>query len=211
MWIEIFRGGKQVDSKGTEQDGSELIKKAVKLFNPTHHEPPVVIGHPATNRPAWGWVAELRSEFRDGVEVLMARLKDLQPEFLELLRKKMFKKRSASFHKDGSLRHVGFLGSVAPAVKALADPEFSGAAAFEFSEKIEREGDEMDLEKIKAMFEDPMFEKFMDRQLKLFEIWKEVAEKDQARADQAGGGSEYSEGADSLYDHRAGVPLTMKV
>lgn len=218
MWIEIFKGGKQTDSLGREQDGDWFIDQAISKFSPDEYEPPVVLGHPRNNHPAWGWVESLKTEIRDGCKVLFAKLKDLQPEFVDLINRKMYKKRSASFHKDGSLRHIAFLGAIGPAVRALKDinpalagMEFSESAAFEFSQPIEFGEDEMDLEKIKAMVEDPNFQKFMEQTEKLFQIWKEVAEKDQARADQAGGGSDYSEAADSLYDHRAGVPLTMKV
>ncbi|MBF0531033.1 MAG: hypothetical protein HQK55_17555, partial [Deltaproteobacteria bacterium] len=48
-WIEIFRGGSQVDSAGRSHNGDELIDQAVAGFNAVQHEPPVVIGHPAEN------------------------------------------------------------------------------------------------------------------------------------------------------------------
>ena len=41
------------------------------------------------------------------------------------LNKGFIKKRSISLDKDGKLRHVGFLGGAAPAVKGLADIQFS--------------------------------------------------------------------------------------
>jgi hypothetical protein len=80
----------------------------------------VVVGHPKDNAPAYGWVESLK---RDG-EVLWAKLKDIVPEFREWLDKKLYKKRSISLYPDGSLRHVGFLGAVPPAVKGLPDPAF---------------------------------------------------------------------------------------
>lgn len=131
-WIPIFKGGKQMDSAGREHDGDELINNAVKTFNAAEHEPPAVIGHPADNAPAWGWVQELK---REG-DMLMARFKDLVPEFKDMVNKGMFKKRSASFYPDGRLRHVGFLGAMPPAVKGLPDVAFndSGAMSFEFSD-----------------------------------------------------------------------------
>ncbi len=41
-WIEIFRGGKQIDGSGREHDGDALIDRAVKTFNAAAHEPPLV-------------------------------------------------------------------------------------------------------------------------------------------------------------------------
>lgn len=131
-WIPIFKGGKQMDSAGREHDGDELINNAVKTFNAAEHEPPAVIGHPADNAPAWGWVQELK---REG-DMLMARFKDLAPEFKDMVNKGMFKKRSASFYPDGRLRHVGFLGAMPPAVKGLPDVAFKENAGmvFEFQD-----------------------------------------------------------------------------
>ncbi|MCK4529320.1 hypothetical protein KAW18_18305, partial [candidate division WOR-3 bacterium] len=51
-WIEIFKGGKQIDSNGVEHDGDALIDKAIAVFNPGIHEPPAVAGHPKDNAPA---------------------------------------------------------------------------------------------------------------------------------------------------------------
>jgi len=134
-WIEIFRGGRQMDSQGREHDGDELIEKAVATFDASKHEPPVVIGHPADNAPAFGWVEGLKKEVKDGVQVLLAKLRQVQPEFEDMVRRGLFKKRSAAFYPDGTLRHVGFLGAAPPAVKGLADVSFAAteSVTFEFS------------------------------------------------------------------------------
>jgi len=50
-WIEIFRGGKQIDSNGREHDGDAVIDRAIATFNASNHEPPVVVGHPKDNCP----------------------------------------------------------------------------------------------------------------------------------------------------------------
>lgn len=139
-WIEIFRGGRQIDSSGREHDGDELIRQALEGFDPGFHEPPVVVGHPEDNSPAFGWVEKLKSETRRGVLTLLARVKDVVPEFEDLVKKGLYKKRSAAFYPDGRLRHVGFLGAAPPAVKGLADLGFNdeqGAAAeFEYIEEV---------------------------------------------------------------------------
>lgn len=132
-WIEIFKGGMQKDSQGREHDATELINKAVKTFDPKFHEPPIVVGHPQDNSPAFGWVKGLK---KSG-EVLLAKLKDVVPEFGDAVKAGMYKKRSASFYPDGRLRHIGFLGGTPPAVKGLADIGFKTGEdeiTFEFEE-----------------------------------------------------------------------------
>jgi hypothetical protein len=44
-------------------------------------------------------------------ESLMAKHRQVQPEFSEMVKSGLYKKRSASFYPDGSLRHIGFLGA----------------------------------------------------------------------------------------------------
>lgn len=133
-WIEIFRGGKQVDSEGREHDGDALIDKAMANFSPGKHEPPIVIGHPADDAPAYGWVEGLTVTMRDGVKTLMAKFKQVVPEFAAAVEQGLFKKRSAAFYQDGSLRHVGFLGAAPPAVKGLQDIGFrEKGITFEFT------------------------------------------------------------------------------
>lgn len=141
-FIPIFQGGKQTDSQGIEHNGDELIDKAVESFSPEYHEPPVVVGHPKDNSPAFGWVESVKKvaqKLKDGstVNVLMAKFKDVVPEFASAVQQGLFKKRSASFYPDGRLRHVGFLGGMPPAVKGLADLKFNADdKAFEFEEPI---------------------------------------------------------------------------
>lgn len=136
-WIEIFKGGKVTDSAGVEHDGNDLIEKALATFNAAEHTPPVVVGHPKDNAPAYGWVEGLKKEIRDGAAVLLAKFKDVAPEFADMVERGLFRKRSAAFYPDGSLRHVGFLGAAPPAVKGLADLDFADiddAVVFEFAE-----------------------------------------------------------------------------
>ena len=136
-WIEVFKGGKQVDSSGREHDGDAMIDKAIETFNPSYHEPPLTKGHPKDDAPAYGWVDGLKKVARDGKNVLMAKFKNVVPEFEDAVKNERYKKRSASFYPDGRLRHVGFLGAVPPAVKGLADLSFSDdddAVVFDFEE-----------------------------------------------------------------------------
>lgn len=140
-WIEIFRTGKHTDSKGRERVWTEAdLDKTVALYNPQNHEAPVVIGHPTSNGPAFGWVEQLK---RVGGK-LMAKFKQVQPEFSEWVDKGLYKKRSASFYPGGSLRHVGFLGAQPPAIKGLADIAFNdGDDCHEYEEPITEEVNDM--------------------------------------------------------------------
>lgn len=124
--IEIFKTGSHTDSAGNTRTWTEEDLDAIqRKYNPAEHEAPVVIGHPENNAPAFGWVEGL--ERKGGV--LYARLKDLVPEFVEAVKKGLFKKRSISLYPDMTLRHVGFLGAIPPAVKGLADVAFSESEA----------------------------------------------------------------------------------
>lgn len=134
-WVEIFRGGPVTDSQGRTHNGDEIIEKALASFSAAEHEPPLVIGHPEDNHPAYGWVSKLRKKSRNGVDVLEAKFKQVVGEVSDAVKSGLFKKRSAAFYKDGSLRHVGLLGAVPPAVKGLADIKFNDADDFyEFAE-----------------------------------------------------------------------------
>jgi hypothetical protein len=120
--VEILRTGTHTAMSGarvtiTDQDLRHLADE----YDPAYHEAPVVIGHPADNGPAYGWVKNLAASGGR----LLATL-DLVPQFVEALRQNLFKKRSASLYPDLDgrglyLRHVGFLGALPPAIKALAD------------------------------------------------------------------------------------------
>lgn len=185
-WIEIFRGGKQADSEGREHDGDALIERAVTGFNAAEHEPPIVIGHPKDNAPAYGWVEGLRSSVKDGVKVLLMKAREVVPEFEDMVRRGLFKKRSASFYPDGRLRHVGFLGAAPPAVKGLADLKFeAGEEVISFIgglshhyQKADQGGEKMD-----------KFKEFLE----FLAFWKK-AEKDGlipgAEASAAGAGAQ---------------------
>jgi hypothetical protein len=138
MLIEIFKTGEHTDSSGarrvwTEADLDAIATKYNGQPEAQRHDAPVVIGHPTDNAPAYGWVE--RVERKGGV--LYARLKDLAPEFMEWVKKGLYKKRSISLYPDMTLRHIGFLGAMPPAIKGLADVQFAtaeGAVTIDFDE-----------------------------------------------------------------------------
>lgn len=138
MWIEIFKTGVHTDSNGntrvwTEEDLDKIVETYNNQPDEERHDAPVVIGHPVTDSPAYGWVEKLE---RRG-KVLYAKLKDLAKEFVDWVRKGLYKKRSIALYDNLLLKHVGFLGGVPPAVKGLADPKFDEtkqSIEFEFEE-----------------------------------------------------------------------------
>ncbi|MEE3690670.1 peptidase [Glaesserella parasuis] len=130
--IEIFKAGKRKDASGTEVNiTTEDLQNVVQAYDVNTFEAPAVIGHPEHNAPAYAWVKSLHLEN----DVLMAEFYQVDPEFSEMVQKGRFKKISASFYlpdsennpKKGALylRHVGFLGAMAPAVKGLKSPSFA--------------------------------------------------------------------------------------
>jgi hypothetical protein len=135
-WVPIFRGGRQRDSQGHEHDGDALIDQAVSKFNAAVHEPPACVGHPADNKPAYGWVRGLKKGVDKFGNVLLAKFGQVEPTFSGMVAAGRFKKRSAAFYPDGSLRHVAFLGAAPPAVKGLPDMAFAeeAGATFEFGD-----------------------------------------------------------------------------
>ena len=135
MNIPVFRAGLHTDMSGkTRQWTTEDLDRIISRYDPSMHEAPVVIGHPKNDSPAWGWVESLR---RDG-DLLMAGLKNVSPEFDGWVKDGRYKKRSICLYPDLTLRHIGFLGAMPPAVKGLPDCGFSeveNEIVIEFSEK----------------------------------------------------------------------------
>ena len=120
--FEIFRTGTHTSLNGQTKEFSETdLDTIASSYDPQQHEAPIVIGHPETNAPAYGWIDKLK---RVG-DRLIAFPKQVSNEFAELVKTGAFKKRSISITPDLQLNHVGFLGAAAPAVKGLKDVEFS--------------------------------------------------------------------------------------
>ncbi|MCX0774601.1 peptidase, partial [Escherichia coli] len=130
--IHIFKAGTHTDMHGKKLPFTpDDLAACVKAYDPSVHEAPLVIGHPRTEDPAWGWVKALSLS---GVD-LMAEPAQLDPQFAEMVTNGRFKKVSASFYLPDSpsnpkpgvlyLRHVGFLGAQPPSVKGLKQVSFS--------------------------------------------------------------------------------------
>lgn len=129
--IHIFKAGTHTDQHGIKLPFTQSdLAACVKAYDPTIHEAPLVIGHPKTEDPAWGWVKSMSLNGAD----LMAEPGQVDPQFAELVNGGHFKKVSASFYlpdspnnpKPGTLylRHVGFLGAQPPSIKGLKQVSF---------------------------------------------------------------------------------------
>lgn len=132
--IRIFRPGTFTDIHGqTVTFGRPELEQIVATYDAAADPAPMVIGHPQHDNPAYGWIGKLEL---DG-DVIVARPDDIEPAFGEAVRAGRFRKVSASFYPprhpanpkpDGwYLKHVGFLGAAAPAVKGLGTVAFSEA------------------------------------------------------------------------------------
>ncbi|WP_372090306.1 hypothetical protein P7L79_12800 [Tistrella mobilis] len=103
-------------------------------YDPLIHRAPIVIGHPATDDPAWGWVKSLRVVG----DRLVAVVEGVDPAFAEAVMAGRYATRSVRLYRPDAasnptpgrwhLRHVGFLGAEVPAVKGLRPVEFSESA-----------------------------------------------------------------------------------
>jgi len=136
-WVEVFKAGTNTDSQGRTRTWTKAdLDKMVSSYNPADFEAPIVIGHPkGDNAPAYGWVDGLK---RVG-EVLLAKFKQVTPEFSKWVQDGHYKKRSVRIHQDGTLGHVAFLGAAPPAIAGLKDIQFSAdieANDYDYSEGV---------------------------------------------------------------------------
>lgn len=132
--LHIFKAGVRTAMNGTTLDFSESdLAATAAAYDPAKHEAPIVVGHPKLNGPAFGWVKSVSAAGGD----LEAEPAQVDPAFAEAVSAGRYKKVSASFFAPDSpsnpvpgvyyLRHVGFLGATAPAVKGLRAVEFGDA------------------------------------------------------------------------------------
>lgn len=130
--FEIFKPGTHTSAEGETLSFADGDLEAIAAgYDPAVHHAPIVVGHPKQDAPAYGWVDKV--VLRDGR--LVAVPADIDTAFADLVKDGKFRKVSAAFYrpesannpKPGSwyLRHVGFLGAAAPAVKGLKPVAFS--------------------------------------------------------------------------------------
>ncbi|MCX7258023.1 MAG: peptidase [Polaromonas sp.] len=132
--LHIFKPGRWTTMSGETIDFSAAdLQATAAAFNPSLSKAPIVIGHPATDDPAQGWIAQLKATERG----LFGTPDQVDPAFAEAANAGRYGALSAKFYRptDPSnpvpgvwyLKHVGALGAQNPAVKGLDDPAFAGA------------------------------------------------------------------------------------
>lgn len=113
---------------------TEADLRAIALsYRPDQYRAPVVVGHPEKDHPAYGWGLSLAVR-ADGLWADV----EITPELAESVRAGHYGAVSVSLWPPGhpaspqpagwSLKHIGFLGAVPPAVKGLVPLSFSAAA-----------------------------------------------------------------------------------
>ena len=131
--IEISRKGRFTAMTGEVVDFTdERLADIVAVYDPAKHQAPLVVGHPKTDDPAYGWVSGL--SFADDV-LRVPEVEQLDAAFADLVNAGRFNRISASFFPPDApnnpvpghmyLKHVGFLGAAAPAVKGLKPVQFA--------------------------------------------------------------------------------------
>jgi len=127
-WIEVFRAGTHVDSKGVERTFSQADLDQMAA-NQAVAAAPAVLGHPKHNDPAYAWTESVK---REG-DSLFVKFRDINPDFERAVELKAYTNRSLSVMQDKlhgwRIRHVGWLGAVAPALDGLKPVEFADADA----------------------------------------------------------------------------------
>ena len=121
--IAIARTGTFTDKAGKAHSFStSCLDTIAASYDPAKAEAPLVFGHPKDNQPAYGWVDRV---FRRGA-TLFAQLSHVPDTVRKAVRDKHYKYVSMSLQPDGkTLRHVGLLGAVPPAITGLGPVEMS--------------------------------------------------------------------------------------
>lgn len=130
--FQIFRAGSFTAMGGQSVSFSDAdLHGMAAAFNHKVRPAPLVIGHPENDKPEYGNVTGLL--VRQGRLYAQANVSD---ELLRMVRSGNYRNVSASFLTPSAkenptygaayyLRHVGFLGALAPAVKGLAPLNFA--------------------------------------------------------------------------------------
>ena len=134
--IEVFRPGTFTPMQGAALTYSAADLRAVADAYDFDTAPvPVVVGHPTTDAPAYGWVQSF--EFDVAKDRLFANVGEIDPAFSDAVKAGRYKKVSMSFFPPTAAanpvpgtwypKHVGFLGGTAPAVAGLKNVAFAQA------------------------------------------------------------------------------------
>ncbi|MDP3841061.1 MAG: hypothetical protein Q8Q81_00495 [Oxalobacteraceae bacterium] len=146
--IEIFKAGSFTASNGKQYSFTPAqVQELADTYNPAFSDAPLVVGHPKLTSPRFGHAGKL---YVNAAGVLCADAADVVPEFAQAVNARHYPKVSASIYLPDApgnptpgkhyLRHIGFLGGAAPAVKGLKSVEFSeaeeGVADFGYEDRV---------------------------------------------------------------------------
>ncbi len=131
LWMEVFRTGTHTSGNGITKTYTEadLVSIADTYNSQKGHEAPLVIGHPDTDSPAFGWTKQLKVAGGK----LLAFVDQITDSVIDAIKAGHYKKISIALYGDNLLRHIGLLGATPPAVKGLAPVQFSEAEFDEFA------------------------------------------------------------------------------
>lgn len=146
--VAFFRPGTHRSAAGREVTlTAEDLAAAAAAYDPALHAAPLVLGHPATDAPAYGRIGRLEYVEADGL-IYATDLQNLDAAFSGWVEEGRYDRVSVSWYppehpdnpKPGTWypRHLGFLGAHPPALKGLPAPEFAaeteGLVTLEFAE-----------------------------------------------------------------------------
>lgn len=144
--VEVLRAGTFTPMEGAAVTFTAADLAALAATYDAETAPaPVVVGHPKTDDPAFGWARSFA--FDETTGRLSAEIGEIAPEFETAVAEGRYKKISLSLFgpaapgnpKPGHWypKHIGFLGAAAPAVPGLKPVQFTaadGAVTFEFAD-----------------------------------------------------------------------------
>lgn len=146
-WIEILKPGTFTAKNGESVTITSRDIDNIVAANPaSDRESPLVFGHPEDNQPAFGWLTAVK---RQG-DIAMAAFTKVPEVVKQLVKDGYYRKVSVALMPDKkTIRHVGLLGAVQPAVPGLADVKLADGdepLIFEFTmgEPQDEPGDDPD-------------------------------------------------------------------
>lgn len=136
LTIEICKPGSFTSAEGKKISFTLAdLSAMVAAYDPVLNQAPAVVGHPQMDDPAFAWADSL--QFAD--DRVTATFEQVDASFAEMIADGRFKKVSPQFYPPehpnnpapGSfyLKHIGFLGAAAPAIKGLRPVSFAEDAA----------------------------------------------------------------------------------
>lgn len=195
--IEVFRPGTFTPMGGKPITFSAADLRAIAdAYDPATAPAPIVVGHPGTDAPAFGWAESF--DYDTDQERLFANVHQIEPAFAELVKAGRFKKVSMQYFAPAQAhnpvpgtwypKHVGFLGAAAPAVPGLKNIQFSGEPGVSFEASFGAAGEAASLFR---RLRDLLIEKFgieeADKALPSWQIeWLDDQENAQALPAYAG-------------------------